>query len=72
MMAISNPIRRTTIMSIRCFHLSLLMTCLLVVSVKAQSLKAPPGVFKDLDDTIAGDTLILEGKQLFIDDHLIA
>jgi hypothetical protein len=59
-------------MSTRFFHLSLLLTCLLPVSAKAQSLKAPPGVFKDLDDSTVGDALILEGKQLFIDDHIIA
>ncbi len=59
-------------MSTRFFYLSLLLTCLLSVSAKAQSLKAPPGVFKDLDDSTVGDALILEGKQLFIDDHIIA
>ena len=29
-------------------------------------------MFKDLDDAIAGDALILHGKQLFIDDYVIA
>ena len=29
-------------------------------------------MFKDLDDAIVGDALILHGKQLFIDDYVIA
>lgn len=37
----------------------------------AQSLKAPPGMFKDLDDEILGKALIIHGKQLFIDDHVV-
>ena len=35
------------------------------------SLQAPPGLFKDLNDEILGDAIILNGKQLFIDDYLI-
>ena len=35
------------------------------------SLQAPPGLFKDLNDEILGDAIILRGKQLFIDDHVI-
>jgi len=37
----------------------------------AKKLKAPPGMFKDLNDEIVGDAIILEGKQLFIDDYII-
>jgi hypothetical protein len=33
--------------------------------------EAPPGMFKDLDDAILSDALVLHGKQLFIDDHVI-
>lgn len=35
------------------------------------ALKAPPGLFKDVNDQIVGDAIIINGKQLFIDDHLI-
>ena len=55
----------------RCFFLSILLTCLWPHAAQAQSRKAPPGVFKDLDDEIIGDALIVRGKQLFIDDHVI-
>ena len=34
------------------------------------SLQAPPGLFKDLNDEILGDAIILNGKQLFIDDYI--
>ena len=37
-----------------------------------QALEAPPGMFKDLDDAIVGDALLIHGKQLFIDDYIIA
>lgn len=37
----------------------------------AGSLEAPPGLFKDFHDEILGDAIILNGKQLFIDDHII-
>ncbi|MGE3317387.1 MAG: hypothetical protein AB7O26_19905 [Planctomycetaceae bacterium] len=33
--------------------------------------QAPPGMFRDLDDDIVGDAIIIEGKQLFIDDHIV-
>ena len=56
----------------RCFHLTLLVTCLCAASLQAQSHKAPTGMFNDLDDVIAGDAIILHGKQLFLDDYLIA
>jgi len=39
--------------------------------VSAKSLKAPPGMFKDLNDEILGDAVIINGKQLFIDDYII-
>jgi hypothetical protein len=58
-------------MFVRCFFLSILLTCLWPHAAQAQSRKAPPGVFKDLNDAIIGDALIIRGKQLFIDDHVI-
>jgi len=54
---------------IACFVV--LLTCLCCTAAQAQSRQAPPGMFKDLDDEIAGDALILHGKQLFIDDYII-
>jgi len=39
--------------------------------VSAKSLKAPTGMFKDLNDEILGDAIIINGKQLFIDDYII-
>jgi len=39
--------------------------------VLAKSLKAPPGMFKDLNDEILGDAVVINGKQLFIDDYII-
>lgn len=55
---------------------TLALSALVAVSVSqhaalAGSLQAPPGLFKDLNDQIVGNALILNGKQLFIDDHLI-
>src|SRR6266536_4982038 len=37
----------------------------------AQHRKAPPGMFRDLDDEIVGKAVVIHGKQLFIDDHII-
>jgi hypothetical protein len=34
-------------------------------------LSAPPGMFKDLNDQTAGDAIIINGKQLFIDDYIV-
>ena len=53
--------------------LSLAGCAALVVSAMTfgGSLQAPPGLFKDLNDEILGDAIILNGKQLFFDDHLI-
>ena len=59
-------------MFLRLVSLASLLACLCCVPVQAQSRKAPPGVFKELDDEILGDALIIRGKQLFIDDHVIA
>ena len=39
--------------------------------VSGKSLKAPPRMFKDLNDGILGDAIILRSKQLFIDDYII-
>ena len=38
----------------------------------AQPRTAPPGMFKDLDEEILGDAILIHGKQLFIDDALIS
>ena len=35
------------------------------------SLQAPPGLFKDLNDEIVGDAIMIGGKQLFVDDYII-
>ena len=35
------------------------------------SLQAPPGMFKDLNDEILGDAIIINGKQLLIDNYII-
>jgi hypothetical protein len=35
------------------------------------TLKAPPGLFKQLDDRIVADAALINGKQLFVDEHLI-
>ncbi|MDA0835341.1 MAG: hypothetical protein O3A29_18855 [Planctomycetota bacterium] len=40
-------------------------------AVHAQSRQAPPGMFKDLDDEILGEALLVHDKQLFIDDYII-
>ncbi len=40
-------------------------------SFTAQPRKAPPGMFRDLDDAIVGKAIMIHGKQLFIDDHII-
>ncbi|MBI3865484.1 MAG: hypothetical protein HY290_26720, partial [Planctomycetia bacterium] len=37
----------------------------------AQSRQAPPGMFKDLDDEIAGRALVIHGRQLFIDNYVV-
>jgi len=39
--------------------------------VSGKSLKAPAGLFKDLNDQIVGDAIIVNDKQLFIDDYII-
>ena len=41
------------------------------ILVLAQHRQAPPGMFRDLDDEIAGKALLIHGKQLFIDDFVI-
>ena len=53
--------------------LILVGSAILVVSAMTfgGSLQAPPGLFKDLNDEILGDAIILNGKQLFIDDYII-
>jgi hypothetical protein len=35
------------------------------------ALKAPPGMFMELNDEILGDAIIVRSKQLFIDDYII-
>jgi len=43
----------------------------ITASAPGKSLKAPAGMFKDLNDAIVGDAIIINGKQLFIDDYII-
>jgi len=43
----------------------------ITASAPGKSLKAPTGMFKDLNDEILGDAIIINGKQLFIDDYII-
>ena len=51
--------------------MSLLVIATICSIVSAGPLKAPPGMFKDLNDTILCNAIIVEGKQLFIDDYII-
>jgi hypothetical protein len=44
---------------------------LMTASQSGGSLQAPPGMFKDLNDEILGDAIIVRSKQLFIDDYII-
>jgi len=37
----------------------------------AGSVDVPPGMFKDLNDATVGGAIIINGKQLFIDDYII-
>ena len=48
-----------------------LLTILCACTTAPCQLKAPPGLFKDLNDEIVGDAIILRGTQLFIDNHII-
>jgi len=48
-----------------------LIVLFLPAAALAQSRKAPPGMFKDLNDEIAGDAILIHNKQLFIDDYVI-
>lgn len=50
---------------------ALLLSIAMEPQLHAQSVETPSGRFKDLDDDIVGATIIVSGKQLFIDDHLI-
>jgi hypothetical protein len=56
------------------FRMTIAVLLVVVASVSVVSggtLSAPPGMFKDLNDQILGDAIIINGKQLFIDDHII-
>ena len=46
---------------------------ILVVSGMAfsRSLNAPAGIFKYLNHSIVGDAIILNGKQIVVDDYII-
>ncbi len=48
-----------------------LVTLWMNSSLLAQHRQAPPGMFKDLDDELAGGAIVLHGKQLFIDNYVI-
>ena len=47
------------------------LVCLTGSMVSGKSLKAPLGLFRDLNDEIVADAIIINGKQLFIDDYII-
>ncbi|MDP7637979.1 MAG: hypothetical protein QF577_10585, partial [Phycisphaerae bacterium] len=55
----------------RAMLVAAVLVCSMVVPVSAKSLQAPPGMFKDLNDEIVGNAIIIHGKQLFIDDYII-
>lgn len=59
-------------MSARSLSLCLVVLGLSSAPIAAQSRQAPPGMFKDLDDELLGDAILIQGKQLFLDDDLIA
>ena len=59
-------------MMVRSFYLCAVITCLCCVPARSQSRKAPPGMFKEVDDVIVDHALIIHDKQLFIDDDVIA
>lgn len=63
------------IIDMKCFHIAfwvIAAICLSgTVALAQKPTQAPPGMFKDLDDAILEDALIIRGKQLFIDDFLI-
>ncbi len=50
--------------------LTALIVCLACIPAAAQSRQAPPGMFRDLDDAILGNAVIVRGKQLFISTAL--
>ncbi len=56
--------------SLYSFAAMIALLCL-PASLPAQSRQAPPGMFKDLDDEILGEALIIHDTQLFIDDYVI-
>ena len=52
--------------------LSLVIACLISTAAVAQSRQIPSGMFKDLDDEILGDALLIRDKQRFMDDYVIS
>ena len=48
-----------------------LANCWIISSIHAQSRQSPPGMFKELDDELVGDAILIHGRQLFIDDYVI-
>jgi len=60
-------LRRSSVHTAATFALAALSLC---SPVLAQHRQAPPGMFKDLDDGILGQALVIHGKQLFIDDYV--
>ncbi len=55
----------------RTASLFLILFTVFCVAASAQSRQAPPGMFKELNDEILGEALVIHGKQLFIDDYVI-
>jgi hypothetical protein len=58
-------------MFFRMVLVALLVLAANVSIVSGGTLSAPPGMFKDLNAEILGDAIIINGKQLFIDDYVI-
>lgn len=58
-------------MPVRASCLSALIAVLCCAPALAQHRQAPPGMFKELDDELLGASLLIHGKQLFIDDYVI-
>ncbi|MAE63326.1 MAG: hypothetical protein CMJ18_03565 [Phycisphaeraceae bacterium] len=53
--------------------LAIVLGCIVMTQqTRAGSLQAPPGLFKDVNDQVVGDAVVINGTQLFVDDRIIA
>ena len=60
---------RSTVKTLMARATAVLISIAYFVSAAPQT-TAPPGMFKDLNDGIPGDAIIVRSKQLFIDDYI--